>query len=287
MMFILRAGTLVVAAVTAASAASAAPASAGAAQMVEKTLAAMVERSVVQVRNAFFRRQAVLDETTAERPAAPGHLSALVPAYGFVPPGETLTLALSALDTRRSQLCASLLAHSADAWRAAVKGFTRGGMSLASAQCQAVGSLALPSQWPATVSAVRVFDSEDVPLRTLLPAYPQISGPDPQALTRPSYTLAAAPGQWSAPAVITVYNPRIVLTETPLTYQATAVSSADIREGFSVEHTCQFLAADSTCTVSVRYQGVASEPYRVGSLRLTFATGEVAVIGVLGVRANP
>lgn len=236
---------------------------------------AAIERGADQVRKAFFRRQATVEPTQGLRPDAPGALSDLIPQYGFVANTSFLSFSLTALDVHRSRICAKTTVGTPEEWLAAMRAYMKMGYTLSDVDCAVDAGLQAPASFPATVAARTVLDSRDVPARTLLaPTDLTLSGVTaPYAL--PAFTLTAGAGAWSAPATITVSNP---------TEQVSAVVSASIREGFEVTHDCAELLPAAACSVSVRYQGKAGERYRVGSLRLTFASGGYAVIGVLGVR---
>jgi hypothetical protein len=240
--------------------------------------------ALINVDRAFRRRQSAMDPSTGQRPLAPDSLDSLA-AYGFVPSSLNFDISVTALDTARSQVCMALKVRSEVLWRAASRLFTMPGVSRADSQCNVLSPGPLAAQWPTTVYAVKLLDTQDVMTRTVLPASPIITGVDGNAVTMPAITLTAVPAQWSPAATFYVTNPAPPAIEGQPPAPALALTAISVRDGFRVDHNCFEIPAQQSCTVSVQYQGSADERFRVGSLRLDFSDGHFAIISLLGRRA--
>lgn len=239
----------------------------------------LVQSTVNSLENAFRRRTAVLASPSKDQVSAL-ELGALFPSYGFAPPlNSNLTWSLTGVSSDVAKLCVGVTVTTTADWNRLVSRLHREGMHPSNSACEEVARYSLaPAGFPATLHAIRTLDRRDTPVATSLSSYPEITGADAAAVTRPGLLLAAG-----TPATLTVFNPFTLVDAGPLPMGLTlGLTGLSVREGFSVSHTCSEIAPAATCTVTVRYGGGYGPSYP-GSLRLEFSNGAVAVVGLLGV----
>ncbi len=239
----------------------------------------VLEYSVRNVERGFARRVAQLSEALEQPDATMA--STWLSGLRFGPrPNSAVSLSLSGLDVNRARLCLAFTAGTVSQWNEVLQRAASLGLTPANGDCSVAAGFSLaPSTWPATMHVSKTLDRRDVPVATVLPLEPGITGVDAQAVTRPGLTLMASaengPGEFS---IITVSNP--LPPEGPEGASLTLTDVA-VREGFTVQHTCVDVAPGAQCEVSVRFEGGLSRPH-VGSLRLAFSNNAVAIVGLLG-----
>jgi hypothetical protein len=239
------------------------------------------------IEQAYARRHAVLD-STGRQPLALTSGAGLFPAYGFSPPSSVGSWAIKGIDDNRSDLCITKTVATVEQWRTELTILTENKLSAALADCTPQSTFPLPAKdsFPFTLSAHKVLDRRNYPVATTVPGYPELLGV-PAGVALPSFTLVSAPGAQSEPATILVYNtPTLISTVPVVQYLQTGVSEITVRPGFTAEHNCTTLLGGQTCTVLVRYSGDTAAPAKVGNLRIEFATGEFAVISLLGLTSG-
>lgn len=262
-----------------------APLACGAAELLD----VYVAQTVRGVERGYARAMSQLAVGTLEQPSA---LTLTDPfqAGGLFPPRprQDIGWQLQGLDADRSMLCVTVSVAKADDWNQALAGLAKAGMSPGSAQTctQTSQFTAAPDAFPATIAGVKVLHRGDVPVRTVLPTGafdPVFAGVDGEAVTRPGLALSSMELNYTE---IQVTNPALIVGYTagppsvPI-YRTLTLSNVAVREGFEVEHDCENVGPDATCTIGIRYEGAHGD-YRTGVLRLEFDTGARAVIGLLG-----
>ena len=237
---------------------------------------------VRSVERGYSRAMGTLDPLTLSQPDALEMTDPFV-AGGFaprVPLGASWRLA--GQDQDRSVLCLTQAVQDASAWNSAQRGFFQAGLTPADPEtCLSAGRVATsPQHYPGVAAARIVLDRRDVPTRTVLPVEPILTGVDANAVTRPGLTLRPFEGQGFAELFIE--NPLVVLDPgPPEVLRVMGLTNVEVRPGFSYSHNCEDIAPGGACTFRIGYDGQEGD-YRVGSLRLEFSNGEVAVIGLLG-----
>ncbi len=235
------------------------------------------------VEKAFARRMAALDPGTLQQPSALEPVD-LFSSWGFRPRAVAgHDYLVTGVDDNTSALCLRTQVTSAEQWNEVLVALSRKGYGPADSACDSLDRYAYaPLTYPASIAGRKLLDRRDVPVKTVVPVYPALSGLDAEAVTRPGLTLpatAGAPGGYSA---ITVFNPFTLLSVGPppvgLTLNLTSITA---REGFDVQHNCSFIFPDSSCTIFVRYGGQHGKAF-VGSLQLSFSNGARAIVGLLG-----
>lgn len=235
-----------------------------------------IRQTARDVERAFARYAFALDGALQKRPAAQS--SDLFPAFGATPrsvPGLAWYLTPASAD--QSVLCVVQSVSNVGDWNQTLVALDRAGLRAASpATCEVRATQALaPASFPAALAGVKTLDRRDVPSPTYLPTYPEISGVDAGAVTRAGLQVSASQG----PKAVTVYNPYIEVE--PGVGLWVGVDGASSREGFSISHSCAWIAPAESCDVLVSYDASFGDA-RAGQLRLTFSNGAVANIGLVG-----
>jgi hypothetical protein len=242
----------------------------------------LVHSSITQIERAYARRSVVLNGV-GEQPLSAGTAGQLFPNFGFAPRNTWLHWAITTFDADRSQICTNIVTNNVREWRGVVRGYQENGLQPALENCGGPASFSIPLQYPHITWGARLLDRRDYPVSTLTPNYPVLSGFAQGQTTSPAVTITTGPYQPSAPYVVTVHNPLIVVATTPaVLYKETGITSATLRAGFSVEHNCASLLGGESCQVSITYMGTAPLSSLVTALRLEFSTGEFALISVRG-----
>jgi len=256
-----------------------APASAQASDVSSfQTQEPLFKNALTEVERAFKRRQSLLDKATGLRPTAPASLADLRP-YGFFTTHPNITFTVSRLDEARSQVCVQMKVASKSDYHAAAQIVGMPGIVRTDASCNPLKVLPKLT-WPTTVYALKILDTEDVMSQTSIPGTTLLSGVT-NSRTMPGLTLYASPGQWSSAALISVTNPALPAAPGGPAAPVLDITQAVVRDGFKVEHNCNAVPAQYTCSVLVRYFGSA-EQFRVGSLKLGFNSGGTVVVSLLG-----
>lgn len=245
-------------------------------------LADGLTRMARSIKRGHSRAMGALDPLTLRQPDARD----LTDPFSFglfaprVPTGASWRL--SGLDEDQSVLCLTQTVSNASAWGSAQRGFLLARMLPADPQtCELSGEgYSAPQHYPGVVAARKVLDRRNVPNATVLPAEPLVTGVVADAVTRPGLTLRTKEGQGYAD--LTIQNPLVVLDPgPPQVLRALGLTLVQVRPGFSYSHDCEAIEPGEACTFRIAYDGQDGD-YRVGSLRLEFSNGEVAVIGLLG-----
>ncbi|GAB3644738.1 hypothetical protein [Ramlibacter alkalitolerans] len=246
--------------------------------------AAVISHAVKTIERGHARAMGRLSEGTLRQ------LDALEMAdpfeHGPFPPNELpgMTWAMRGIDSDTSLLCVSFRVPSADAWVKALKGLTNVGMSAADANtCSELPGYGVPpAAYPTLITGVKVLDRRDVPLPTVIPEGIRIDGADATAVMGPGVILRSGAQGGYTDLVLT--NQAVVLEDGAAGEPANprlSISSVELRPGFGQANDCGELHVGASCRIRLSYDGLAGD-YRVGSLRLEFSDGSVAVIGLLG-----
>jgi hypothetical protein len=237
-----------------------------------------LDQTIWQVTRAYARHSFELSPNLEKKLSAVS--DDLFPTFGMRPnSGGGITWELTRVSDDRSLLCVKQIVDTVSEWNSGILRFAKNGLSPATpSTCATTNSQGTaPPAFPATLAGVLELDRRDTPSRTVVPNYPVLQGIDATAVTRPALTVSALQG----PSTITVFNPFIEIS--PGVGAVVGVTSITTRPEFSIEHNCSEVAAGSSCSISVAYDG--SRPAGMaGQLIVQFSTGETANVGLLGTR---
>lgn len=254
----------------------------------EEPLEAHVRQSVRGVERGYARVMGTLSNSTHEQPSALGMTYPFGPgASPFAPRVRNdFGWSLAGVNAEQSALCLKVAVRTEAEWNSVLVGMSKSGLAPARAQdCTQLSRFeASPLAFPATIAGVKLLDRRDTPVPTIVPADPQLTGVDAQAITRPGLVVQS----FTQPAykTIGVTNPAVIVGYTagppsvPI-YRRLTLTKVTLRDGFVYNDNCSDVGPNQTCNVQVRYMGTVGDHFP-GSLRLEFSNGGVAVIGLLG-----
>ena len=193
----------------------------------------------------------------------------LFPAGHLVPGNASTSWSVTAVDATHATLCMAKTVTSSDDWSATVSGYAAANMTPGAATgCTSGTKYPIPSAYPSTIYAYK----------TLTRAAPASTAQTFKLSGLSSTGVANVYGfllLWGAPLVITV-TPTTAMSGTYSLTKATAT------EGFGVQSTCNSVPGSKSCYMFLYYAATSIQSLSSGTATLTFSTGDVLTIPLVG-----